>query len=68
MYGAKEWITQLNINIWRIPGPVDSIFRRIWSAESSWAAEHLWEHYLYSGDKAYPDMGFLILKDARMIN
>jgi alpha-L-fucosidase 2 len=66
MYGARGWVTHHNTDIWRITGPVDRIFWGIWSAGGAWLSQHLWEHYLYSGDKAFLQQAYPILKGAAM--
>jgi alpha-L-fucosidase 2 len=64
MYGARGWMAHHNTDIWRITGPVDAIFWGIWSAGGGWSSQHLWEHYLYSGDLEYLKSVYPILKDA----
>ncbi len=64
MYGARGWMAHHNTDIWRITGPVDPIFWGIWSAGGAWTSQHLWEHYLYNGDKVYLESIYPILKGA----
>ncbi len=64
MYGARGWMAHHNTDIWRITGPVDPIFWGIWSAGGGWSSQHLWEHYLYSGDQQYLESVYSILKGA----
>lgn len=66
MYGARGWVTHHNTDIWRITGPVDRIFYGIWSAGGAWLSQHLWEHYLYSGDQHFLAEVYPILKGAAM--
>src|SRR5690606_38560402 len=40
-------------DIWRITGAVDAAFWGAWTSGGGWTSQHLWEHYLYSGDMAY---------------
>ena len=61
MYGADGWVLHHNTDQWRITGPIDHASSGLWSTGSGWLCRHLWEHYLYSGDKdflreAYPIM------------
>ncbi|PSL33393.1 glycoside hydrolase family 95 protein [Chitinophaga ginsengisoli] len=53
MYGARGWVAHHNTDLWRITGPVDKINWGIWSMGGAWLAQHLWERYLYNGDKSY---------------
>jgi alpha-L-fucosidase 2 len=64
MYGSRGWMAHHNTDIWRITGPVDAIFWGIWSAGGAWCSQHLWEHYLYSGDVNYLSSAYPILKGA----
>lgn len=61
MYGADGWVLHHNTDQWRVAGPIDHASTGLWSTGSGWICRHLWEHYLYSGDKdflreAYPIM------------
>jgi alpha-L-fucosidase 2 len=53
LYGARGWVAHHNTDLWRITGPVDRIFWGIWSMGGAWLAQHLWDRYLYNGDKRY---------------
>lgn len=64
MYGAGGWMAHHNTDIWRINGPVDGAFWGMWTAGGGWTSQHLWEHYLYNGDKAYLASVYPILKGA----
>lgn len=64
MYGARGWMAHHNTDIWRINGPVDGAFWGVWNAGGGWLSQHLWEHYLYNGDKKYLASVYPILKGA----
>ncbi|MFC4094924.1 glycoside hydrolase family 95 protein [Euzebyella saccharophila] len=64
MYGARGWMAHHNTDIWRITGPIDGAFWGIWNGGGAWVSQHLWEHYLYTGDKAFLKSNFDILKGA----
>lgn len=66
MYGARGWMAHHNTDIWRITGPVDRIFWGVWSMGGAWLSQHLWEHYLYSGDKKFLQSIYPVLKGAAM--
>ena len=53
MYGARGWVTHHNTDLWRITGPVDDIYYGLWPMGGVWLSRHLWDRYLYNGDKAY---------------
>ncbi|WP_300725017.1 glycoside hydrolase family 95 protein [uncultured Bacteroides sp.] len=61
MYGCGGWVAHHNTDIWRITGPVDKAFYGTWPMGGAWLTTHLWQHYLYTGDKqflsnVYPQM------------
>ena len=66
MYGARGWMAHHNTDIWRINGAVDGAFWGIWSNGGGWLSQHLWEHYLYNGDKTYLASIYPVLKGAAM--
>ena len=61
-YGARGWVLHHNFDLWRGTAPINASNHGIWVSGGSWLSMHLWEHYLYSGDKeflahrAYPVM------------
>lgn len=62
MYGAKGWVTHHNTDIWRITGIVDGAYHGMWPNGGVWLAQHLWEHYLYTGDKKFLKEYYHVLK------
>lgn len=66
MYGARGWMAHHNTDIWRINGAVDGAFWGVWSNGGGWLSQHLWEHYLYSGDKSFLSSIYPVLKNAAM--
>ncbi len=66
MYGARGWMAHHNTDIWRINGSVDGAFWGAWSNGAGWLSQHLWEHYLYSGDKTFLAAVYPILKGAAL--
>lgn len=66
MYGARGWVAHHNTDIWRINGAVDGATWGIWPAGGGWLSQHLWEHYLYNGDKAYLATVYPAMKGAAL--
>ncbi|WP_026259947.1 glycoside hydrolase family 95 protein [Segetibacter koreensis] len=66
MYGARGWMAHHNTDIWRVTGAVDGAFWGAWSNGGGWTSEHLWEHYMYGGDKAFLASVYPILKGAAL--
>ncbi len=64
MYGAGGWMAHHNTDLWRINGPIDGAFWGMWTAGGAWLSQHLWEHYLYTGDQAFLASAYPVLKGA----
>ncbi|MFT3738113.1 MAG: glycoside hydrolase N-terminal domain-containing protein [Breznakibacter sp.] len=62
MYGARGWMLHHNTDLWRITGPVDGAYYGMWPMGGAWLSQHLWQHYLYSGDKGFLADVYPILK------
>ena len=61
-YNAHGWILHHNFDLWRGAAPINASDHGIWVSGAPWLCMHLWDHYLFSGDKeflaqrAYPVM------------
>jgi alpha-L-fucosidase 2 len=64
MYGARGWVLHHNTDLWRITAPVDFAAPGMWPSGEAWFSEHLWERYLYSGDKNYLAEVYPVMKGA----
>ena len=42
--------------------PVDAARYGMWPIGGSWLCQHIWEHYLYTGDKEFLKANYPILK------
>ena len=62
MYGSKGWVAHHNTDIWREAGPVDFAAAGMWPSGGAWLTQHLWQHYLYTGDKEFLAANYDILK------
>lgn len=60
-YGARGWVLHHNTDHWRGTAPINNI-DGMWPTGAAWLCHHLWEHFLYTGDReflekrAYPAM------------
>ncbi|TDB67493.1 glycoside hydrolase family 95 protein [Arundinibacter roseus] len=66
MYGARGWMAHHNTDIWRVTGAIDGAFWGMWTAGGSWTAQHLWEHFMYNGDRKYLERIYPVLKGAAL--
>lgn len=62
MYGARGWVVHHNTDLWRITGPVDGAYYGMWPMGGAWLSQHLWQHFVYSGNKEFLEKAYPILK------
>ena len=61
-YGARGWVFHQNTDLWRVAAPMDGPSWGTFAAGGAWLATHLWEHYLFTGDKAFLAEYYPVLK------
>ncbi|MBR2360731.1 MAG: glycoside hydrolase family 95 protein [Bacteroidaceae bacterium] len=64
MYGCDGWVAHHNTDLWRIAGVVDGTPWGMFPTGGSWLTTHLWQHYLYTGDRNFLEENYDILKGA----
>ena len=64
MYGCRGWTMHHNTDIWRSTGAVDGPSYGIWPTCNAWLCQHLYEHYLFTGDEAFLREVYPIMKSA----
>ena len=65
MYGAKDgWVLHHNTDIWRVTGSIDNSPSGMWMSGGAWLTQHLWQHYLYTGDKEFLREVYPIMRGA----
>jgi alpha-L-fucosidase 2 len=52
-YGARGWVVHHNFDLWRGAAPINNANHGIWVTGGAWLCQHLWWHYLYSGDEKF---------------
>lgn len=62
MYGARGWALHHNTDLWRTTGAVDNGSVGVWPTCNAWFCSHLWEKYMFSGDKVYLAEIYPVLK------
>ena len=66
IYGARGWNIHHNTDIWRISGVIDGAYYGFWPNGGAWLSQHLWQHYLFTGDKNFLKRVYPILKGAAL--
>jgi alpha-L-fucosidase 2 len=52
-YGARGWVLHHNTDLWRGTAPINRSNHGIWPTGGAWLCHHLWEHYLFTGDRSF---------------
>ena len=64
MYGCRGWMAHHNTDLWRIAGPVDGTPGGLFPTGGAWLSTHLWQHYLFTGDKTFLRQYYPVIKGA----
>ena len=68
-YHANGWVVHHNTDIWAMSNPVGDLGKgdpswANWYMGANWLCRHLWEHYLFTNDKAFLKEAYPIMKGA----
>jgi alpha-L-fucosidase 2 len=66
IYSARGWVAHHNTDLWRITGVVDGGWYGMWPIGGAWLCRHIWEHYLYTGDKTFLEQYYPVMKGAAL--
>ncbi len=65
-YGARGWALHHNFDLWRGTAPINASNHGIWISGGPWLSLHLWEHYLFTGDKEFLRESWPVLRDCAL--
>ncbi|NOT90219.1 MAG: glycoside hydrolase family 95 protein [Ferruginibacter sp.] len=66
-YNAPGWVLHHNTDVWRGTAPINAANHGIWVTGGAWLCQHLWEHYLFTQDKAFlKNKAYPIMKEAAL--
>ncbi|KAM5349606.1 hypothetical protein ACJ41O_006111 [Fusarium nematophilum] len=65
MYNARGWVAHHNTDIWGDSAPQD-IYPQgsYWAMGHAWLLQHVYDHYLYTGDKKFLNKYYYLFNDA----
>ncbi len=69
-YRARGWTLHHNTDIWALANPVGDIGKgdpkwANWALGGDWLCRHLWDHYLFTGDKKFlAEIAYPVMKEA----
>jgi alpha-L-fucosidase 2 len=65
VYGCDGFVAHHTTDAWHFTDPIGNAQYGMWQMGVAWSAQHLWEHYLYTGDKEFlQKKAYPIMKDA----
>jgi len=66
-YGARGWVVHHNTDLWRGCAPINNV-EGVWPTGAAWLCHHLWDHYLFSRDRAFLEQrAYPAMKEAAML-
>lgn len=65
-YGARGWVAHVITNPWGFTSPGESAQWGSTSSGSAWLATHLWEHWLFTGDRKFLAEAYPLLKGSAL--
>ncbi|MCS6862548.1 MAG: glycoside hydrolase family 95 protein [Abditibacteriales bacterium] len=64
-YGCRGWVLHHNTDLWRGTAPINHADHGIWVTGGAWLCWHLWEHYLFTGDRKFlAQRAYPLMKEA----
>ena len=64
IYGARGWVVHHLTDAWGFTAPADGP-QGIWPMGAAWLSKHFWEHYIFTGDKAFlTERAYPVMKGA----
>jgi alpha-L-fucosidase 2 len=63
-WNARGWMLGHNTDLWRATAPIHGAYWGAWHACGGWLCAQIWEHYLYSGDRAFLEAYYPVIKGA----
>lgn len=61
-YGARGWVAHVITNPWGFTSPGEAASWGATTTGSAWLCQHLWDHYLFTGDRKFLAWAYPIMK------
>lgn len=64
-YGCDGWVMHHNGDPWGYTVPSEAARWAMWPVGGAWLCDHLWEHYLFTGDRQWlAEQGYPMMREA----
>jgi alpha-L-fucosidase 2 len=65
-YAARGWVAHVLANPWGFTSPGESASWGSTVSGSAWLCQHLWDHYLFTGDRAFLERAYPVMKGSAL--
>ena len=65
-YNARGWVLHHNFDAWRGTAPINHASHGIWVTGGAWLCQHLWWHYEFTGDRAFLERAYPLMREAAL--
>jgi len=66
-YDCRGWVLHHNTDLWRGTAPINHSNHGIWVSGGAWLCQHMWNHYLFSGDRDFlAQRAYPVMKEASL--
>ena len=66
MYNSRGFMAHYDTNVWYWTTSEGKAEWGMWPMGAAWCCEHIWQHYLFTGDKEFLKKNYQILKEASL--
>lgn len=63
-YAARGWVLHHNFDLWRGTAPINAANHGIWPSGGAWLSLHIWDRYLFDGDRTGLRARYPVMRDA----
>ena len=65
-YGARGWMAHHLTDLWGFTEPANSSRYGLWPTGGGWLCRHIWEHWLYDGDREFLQTYYPVMRGAAL--
>ena len=67
LYGCRGFTAHHTTDAWHFTSAFGRLIYGLWPMGAAWASTHIWEHYLFTGDREFlEDYGYEVLREAAL--
>jgi alpha-L-fucosidase 2 len=67
LYGCRGFTAHHTTDAWHFTTAFGRLIYGLWPMGAAWASTHIWEHYLYTGNRAFLELyGYEVMREAAL--